>query len=170
MVHEERDVGADRQRHGFRVPAAGNTGETVQLRFDGQVKFSLEDVRESLKGLHVAAVDDDEIIRELVKHTFGGFDIKLSLFSNGAEFISALGSNYFDLVLLDVLMPRADGFAVLQELKNRFITVPVIILSSVSQRDTMIRAFQMGAKSYLVKPLKPADIFKKVLEIIRVNF
>jgi DNA-binding response OmpR family regulator len=47
---------------------------------------------------------------------------------------------------------------------------PVIVLSAVTQRESVIRAFQMGVKSYLIKPLKPDDIFKKSLEILKANF
>jgi DNA-binding response OmpR family regulator len=156
---------------GDRVLSAGNfEGESIQLRFDGESRFSIDEVKESLKGLRIAAVDDDLIIHELIKHTFSGFDIELSLFSDGAEFISALNRESFALVLLDLLMPRADGFAVLRELRDRDIKCPVIVLSAVNQRETVIRAFQLGIKSYLTKPLKPADIFKKILEILRVNF
>ena len=172
FIANPESVGEDKTALiGDKLLAAGNAGgESMQLRFDGETKLNMESVKESLAGLRIAAVDDDEIIRELVKHTFKGFDIELYLFSDGLEFISALDKKEFDLVLLDLLMPQADGFAVLQELRGRSISVPVIILSTVSQRNTMIRAFQMGVKSYLVKPLKPADIFKKALEILRVNF
>ncbi|MCL1813788.1 MAG: response regulator [Treponema sp.] len=156
---------------GDKVLSAGESkGESIQLRFDGEVRFSLEEVKESLHGLSIAAVDDDETIRELIKHTFSGFDIDLSFFPDGAEFTESLDNAKYDLILLDIVMPRADGFAVLRELSYRNINVPVIILSAVSQRDTVIRAFQMGIKSYLTKPLKPAEIFKKALEILKVNF
>ena len=145
------------------------TGGSMQLRFERENKFSLDQIKESIKGLHIAVVDDDEIIREMIKHTFGGFDLRLSLFPDGIEFISALGMEKFDLILLDLTMPRADGFAVLRELKDRNINDPVIILSSINERETVIRTFQLGVKSYLNKPIKPADIFKKVMEILKVN-
>ena len=156
---------------GDKVLSMGETqGESMQLRFDGSSRLSMEDVKESLQGLSIAAVDDDEIIRELVKHTFAGFDVELSTFTDGAEFISSLENSKYDLILLDIVMPRADGFAVLRELNYRDINTPVIILSAINQRETVIRSFQMGVKSYLTKPLKPTDIFKKVLEILKVNF
>jgi DNA-binding response OmpR family regulator len=146
----------------------------MQLRFDGENKFSnkfsLEEIKESLSDLHIAAVDDDSIIRELISNTFRGFFVKISPYADGAEFIAALERERFDLVFLDLMMPRADGFAVLRELKDRNIAVPVIILSAANQRETVIRAFQMGTKSYLMKPPKAEDIFKKTLEILRVNF
>jgi CheY-like chemotaxis protein len=156
---------------GDKVLSTGQTqGESLQLRFDGEIKFSLDDVKESLRGLSVAAIDDDEIIRSLIKQTFNGFDIVMNFFPDGAEFISSLGNAHYDLILLDIIMPRADGFAVLRELRDRSITAPVIILSAVNQRETVIRAFQMGIKSYLTKPIKHTDIFKKTLEILKVNF
>ncbi|MDR2471273.1 MAG: response regulator, partial [Treponema sp.] len=151
--------------------AAEGAGESMMLRFDGEVKFTIDDVKDSLRGLRIAAVDDDEIIRELVKHTFSGFDINLFIYPDGAEFITDLDrGERFNLIFLDLLMPRADGFAVLRELKDRNNTAPVIVLSAINERETVIRAFQMGIKSYLTKPLKPADIFKKSLEILRVSF
>jgi len=156
---------------GDKVLSARDTeGESMLLRFDKEVRFSIEDVKESLQNLHIAAIDDDEVIRNLIKNSFTGFDLELSFFADGAAFISTLDSAQYDLILLDLIMPKADGFAVLRELKDRTIDAPVIILSSINQRETVIRAFQMGVKSYLTKPLKPKDIFKKVLEILRVNF
>ena len=156
---------------GDKVLSAVETkGESMQLRFDGEVRFSIADVKESLQGISIAAVDDDEAIRELIKQTFTGFDIELSTFPDGAEFIATLDNAKYDLILLDIVMPRADGFAVLRELSFKNLSIPVIILSAINQRETVIRTFQMGVKSYLTKPLKPTDIFKKALEILKVNF
>jgi DNA-binding response OmpR family regulator len=76
----------------------------------------------------------------------------------------------YDLAFLDLMMPRVDGFEVLKALQARHISYPVIVLSAISQRDAMIKAIQMGVKSYLVKPLKPEDIFVKSIEILKANF
>jgi len=156
---------------GDKVLAGKNAqGESMVLRFDGENKIGMEEIKESLKGLKLAIVDDEEVIREMVKKTFGSFEIDLKTYVDGAEFISVLGSEQFDLIFLDIMMPRADGFAVLREMKDRRINTPVIIFSSISERDTVIRSFQMGVKSYMTKPINPPGIFKKTLEILRVNF
>ncbi len=89
---------------------------------------------------------------------------------DGAEFMDAAAKENFDLVFLDLLMPIKDGFEVLKELKSQDIRVPVIVLSAVTQREAVIRAFQMGIKSYLTKPLKPEDFLVKSMEILRTNF
>jgi DNA-binding response OmpR family regulator len=150
----------------------GGGEETVHLRFDSESnskKIELETVREAIQNLKFAVVDDDLIIRELIKNTFQKTGAEVRAFSDGSEFLDAEAEN-FDLVFLDLIMPGTDGFAVLESLQYRMDKPPVIVLSSVVQRNTMIRAFQMGVKSYLVKPLKPDDIFRKVVEILKLNF
>jgi DNA-binding response OmpR family regulator len=67
-------------------------------------------------------------------------------------------------------MPRIDGFEVLWTMRAENICPPVIVLSSVTQRDTMIQVFRMGIKGYLVKPLKAEAIFAKTMEILRSSF
>jgi PleD family two-component response regulator len=150
----------------------GGEAETMHLRFDAESKskkLGPEAVREAIQNLKFAVVDDDMIIRELIKNTFQKTGAEVRAFSDGGEFLTMEAEN-FDLVFLDLIMPRADGFAVLEARRSWKNKPPVIVLSSVTQRDTMIRAFQMGVKSYLVKPLKPDDIFRKAVEILKPNF
>jgi CheY-like chemotaxis protein len=145
---------------------------TVQLRFDSEPKpkLTLDEIRESLRDLRIAVVDDDFVIQELIKNTFQRIGAAVSTYSNGAEFLAVAEKEQFSLVFLDLMMPKVDGFSVLRTMHVNRIEQPVIILSSVIQRESVIRAFQMGVKSYLVKPLKPDDIFKKTLEILKANF
>ncbi len=147
-------------------------GESIEMRFDaeGRKKFSLESIREAGRGLSIAVVDDDFVIQELVKTTFAAINAEVSPYSNGREFMIAARAKAFDLVFLDILMPEMDGFQVMQRLHAEDIDLPVIILSAVSQRDAVVRAFQAGVKSYLIKPLKPDQILKKTLEILKANF
>jgi DNA-binding response OmpR family regulator len=145
-------------------------GESMQLRFESETKPAREDTAETFDGLAIAAVDDDFVIQELIKNTFSRTGAAVTAFPDGREFVQALENSRFDLVFLDLLMPKMDGFAVLRELKDKNISMPVIILSAINQRETVIRAFQMGIKSYIAKPLKPSDLIKKTMEILRVNF
>jgi DNA-binding response OmpR family regulator len=150
------------------LSAESAEGESMQLRFKSENRISPENIQETFGGLRIAAVDDDFIIRELVKKTFSMAEV--TAFPDGREFVRALENSRFDIVFLDLMMPKMDGFAVLRELKEKNLSMPVIVLSAVNQRETVIRAFQMGVKSYIAKPLKPEDLFKKSVEILRVNF
>jgi DNA-binding response OmpR family regulator len=156
------------------LSAAGpGRGESFQMRFDAVVlpkKPGLEALRESLKDRRIAVVDDDYVIQELVKNTFEKIGVSVSAFSNGGEYLAGLADGNFDLLFLDLMMPKVDGFEVLKTLSTRNDSPPVVILSSITQRETVVRAFQMGIKSYLTKPIKPQDIFKRAIEILDPNF
>ncbi len=146
--------------------------EAIEMRFEteNKKKYSIEAMREAGKGLSIAVVDDDFVIQELVKTTFAAISAQVSAYPDGKEFIDALPSKSFDLIFLDILMPGMDGFQVLSRLHAEDVGAPVIVLSAVSQREAVVRAFQAGVKSYLIKPLKPDQILKKTLEILKANF
>jgi DNA-binding response OmpR family regulator len=146
--------------------------EAIEMRFEGEAKkkISIESMRETGAGLSIAVVDDDFVIQELVKTTFGAISAQVTAFQDGGAFVEAAKSRSFDLVFLDILMPGMDGFQVLSRLRSEDIEMPTIILSAVSQREAVMRAFQAGVKSYLIKPLKPDQILKKTLEILKANF
>ena len=152
-------------------PTAGS--ESIEMRFDSEAKkpaFSIGSMHEIGKGLSIAVVDDDFVIQELVKTTFSAIKASVVTYSNGKDFVEAARSKSYDLVFLDILMPEMDGFQVLSRLHAEDIDLPIIILSAVSQQEAVIRAFQAGVRSYLIKPLKPDQILKKTLEILKANF
>jgi DNA-binding response OmpR family regulator len=146
-------------------------GESIALHFGAESRartaVNAESLKEIFQQCKIAAVDDDFVIQELIKNTFYTMGTTVNTYPDGAAFLEDLENKRFDLVFLDLMMPRADGFTVLQTMQTRGLNIPVIVLSSVTQRETMIRAFQMGIKSYLPKPLKPADIFKKAVEVLK---
>jgi DNA-binding response OmpR family regulator len=147
--------------------------ESLQMRYNAEIQSKnpgIEALRESLKNRKIAVVDDDFVIRELVKNTFGKIGVPVKEFSNGSDYIVSMEKENCDLLFLDLLMPKMDGFDVLKVLSTRKDAPPVVIISTITQRDTVVRAFQMGIKTYLTKPIKPQDIFKKAIEILDPNF
>jgi len=147
--------------------------ESVEMRFEaeGKKQFSIESLKETGKGLDIAIVDDDFIIQELIKTTFGAISATVRTFSDGKSFLETMRADgSFDLVFLYILMPGINGFEVLDGLNAAKIEVPVIILSALGQKEAVLKAFQRGVKSYLIKPLKPEQILRKTLEILKANF
>ncbi|GAB1433280.1 response regulator [Spirochaetota bacterium] len=147
--------------------------ESIEMRFEtekAKTQITINTARQIGEGLSIAVVDDDFVIQELLKTTFDAIEARVNTYSNGREFMTAVRSKVFDLVFLDLRMPELDGFGVLSELKAQDIDVPVIVLSAVTQRESIIRAFKSGVRSYLAKPLKPEQILKKTLEILKANF
>lgn len=153
--------------------------ETIEMRFRAEAglapKRGAAEPRPAAtgaegRGLDIAVVDDDFVIQELVKTTFTSIEASVSAFSDGREFMDNAKARDWDLVFLDLLMPGMDGFEVLRRLRGEGNEVPVIILSAVTQREAVVKAMEAGVRSYLVKPLRPDQIMKKTLEILKANF
>jgi DNA-binding response OmpR family regulator len=157
---------------GEKLLSAGTAEGAMALKFHAETGkgITMEEIKESMQNLRIAAIDDDFVTLELIKNIFRKTGAIVKTYSDGGEFIAVVDSEEFDLAFLDLMMPKVDGFEVLKTLQTRDIRYPIIVLSAVTQRETVIKAFQMGIKSYLVKPLKPEDIFKKSMEILKANF
>lgn len=100
------------------------------------------------------------------KFTRAGFITRNAV--NGKEALALMQREKFDLLLLDLIMPKMDGFTVLAEMKKISINVPVIIISNLSQERDKEKARALGACDFFVKSNIPiADVVKYVKSILR---
>ena len=139
------------------------------------------------EGGRVLVVDDNATNRDLLSRRLARDGHTVSQAADGAEALGALQEADFDLVLLDIVMPRVHGFEVLRQMKGdaRLAEVPVIMLSSLDDLDSVVRCIQMGADDFLPKPYEPVllrarigaslekkrmrDRARSYLEVIRVE-
>lgn len=100
------------------------------------------------------AEDDKPIAKALeLKLKNSGFDVVTV--SNGEEAMLEAEKGNLDMILLDLMMPKKDGFSFLEEAKTKKIKTPVIILSNLSQEGDMQKAKKLGASNYFVKSNTP---------------
>ena len=100
-----------------------------------------------------------------LKMTHEGYEVQTAL--SGAEGLRESLTGKYDLILLDLIMPEIDGFGVLQSLKDKGITAPVIVLSNLGQEEDKVRAKSLGAIDYFVKANTPIlEIVKKVKSVL----
>ena len=171
MGAEEAEEKAERLGDLILKAKTSENEEALFLKFDSEErKASLDLITDSLQNIRIAVIDDDFVIQELIKNTFKITNAFIYAFSDGEEFLKVVDDHDFDLAFLDMIMPNIDGLGVLSALQGRVISYPIIALSTVNQRDIMIKAIEMGIKSYLVKPIKPEEIFMKSVEILKANF
>lgn len=111
----------------------------------------------SSSGLRILVVDDSAanrnmLVRRLQRQGYAAEDA-----CGGQEALDRIAAETFDLVLLDLMMPVMDGFEVLARMKQdrRMRTVPVVMISALDEIDSVIRAIEMGAEDYLLKPFDP---------------
>jgi len=111
--------------------------------------------------------DEKPMARAMVlKLTHAGFEATSA--NNGEEGLAILEKENFSLILLDLIMPKMDGFSVLEALKQKNIKTPVIILSNLSQEDDEKRAKELGAKDFFIKSNTPiAEIVERVNKFLQ---
>lgn len=103
----------------------------------------------------ILIVEDEKPVAKAMTLKLGraGFDTKVVF--NGEEALTVLEKETFDLIILDLVMPKIDGFGVLSQLQARNIKTPVIVTSNLSQEEDKQKAKEMGAKDYFVKSDTP---------------
>ncbi len=138
--------------------------EAFQLNFQDE-RGNMEDGLKQQK-LNIAVVDDDFIVHNIIAKALSGTSWSMVYFNNGRDFTGALETHQFDLLLLDLMMPEMDGFAVMQKLEEKSVSIPTIILSALSRKEGVCKAREYGVSGYLVKPLKPEKIVKKIMDVM----
>ncbi len=151
-----------------RSPRSGKE-ESFQMRFEEE-RADTFDLSELEEGITISIVDDDYVIQELIRTAFSDTNFEVKAYDNGYDFMHSEEALKSDLVFLDLMMPEMDGFQVLNELKNKEHVPPIIVLSALSKRETVVEALKYGVKSYMIKPLKPEWILKKAAEVLKVSF
>jgi len=108
----------------------------------------------------ILLVDDDRQTRLKLARDLAGGGFAVSEAAGGRAALDMLRSERFDLVLLDILMPEVDGYAVLEQMKADEATrdIPVVIISAVENPEDVEKCMTMGAKDYLTKPVDAATL------------
>jgi DnaD/phage-associated family protein len=114
-------------------------------------------------------IADDEIkIREVIKEyaLISGYEVFEA--QNGIEAIEITKSEKIDAVILDIMMPKLDGYSALKEIKKTC-NVPVIMLSARGEEYDKLRAFEEGVDDYVVKPFSPKEVMARLKVVISRN-
>lgn len=122
--------------------------------------------------MKILSIDDSNSIRHAVKKMLDVIGAEFFEAGDGVEGLALLErTGRMDLILLDMEMPRMDGMTFLETVKKdpRWKDIPVIILSSIAQRERMIKAIQEGAKQYLTKPFTSEQLLVKVVEALNLD-
>ena len=117
----------------------------------------------------VLIVEDDLFLSEMyaAKLELEGYEVLIA--TNGEEALDKMRLNKPDIVLLDLLMPKKDGFEVLREkfIDSEIKNIPVIVLTNLSQKEQIKKCYELGAKDFLIKAyFVPAEVIKKIGNLI----
>ena len=109
--------------------------------------------------------DDEQKIREVIREyaEFSGYGVTEA--SDGMEVITLCKNNRFDLVILDIMMPKLDGFTACKELR-KFSDVPVLMLSARGEEYDKLFGFELGIDDYIVKPFSPKELMARINAVL----
>lgn len=119
--------------------------------------------------INVLCVDDDVSIVEMIKMGLEADGMNVSSAGDGAEALEVLQNQPVDVVLLDIMMPRVDGWMALMEIRNNPLTadIPVIMLTAKTQDLAKILAFKQGVQQYVTKPFNLMELAARVRSLVK---
>ena len=115
--------------------------------------------------MRVLVVDDEEKIRNVIKEyaEFEGYEIDEAC--DGMEAIAKCRSGEYDIIIMDIMMPKLDGFSSIKEIK-KIKDIPVIMLSARSEEYDKLFGFEIGIDDYVVKPFSPKELMARINAVI----
>lgn len=116
--------------------------------------------------LSLLLIDDDAELCGMMREFFDQLGYRIETIFNGRDGLASALRGHFDLVILDVMLPGIDGFAVLEQLRRKK-DVPVIMLTARVQQQDRIHGLNSGADDYLPKPFDPDELLARIRAVLR---
>ncbi len=115
---------------------------------------------------HILVAEDEERLRTIIRDYFTAHGLTCALAKDGEEALERLRERDYDAVLLDVLMPNLDGFAVCRAVREGS-GVPILFLTALGGEKDVLRGYALGADDYVTKPFSLAVLLAKTEALIR---
>ncbi len=111
--------------------------------------------------MKILVVDDEKLIRNVIREYLANEKYEVLEAENGFDALRVLETNKVDLIILDIMMPRMDGFETLKEIRKTKDT-PVIMLSAMKEEEDKLSSFNLGVDDYVTKPFSPKELVARV--------
>jgi two-component system OmpR family response regulator len=111
--------------------------------------------------------EDDIFMQKLIVHALVRLGYEVTTVDDGLEALEAIESEDFNLIILDLFMPKMSGFEVIEIIRDeKKLRTPILIISRNHLDDTIQKAYTAGANDYIVKPFQPEDLVIKVTRLL----
>ncbi|MGZ8202774.1 MAG: sigma-54-dependent transcriptional regulator, partial [Burkholderiales bacterium] len=108
--------------------------------------------------VRILIVDDEEIVIRSSTRILAGSGYDLETARDGAEALQKIAAGQYDVVVLDIMMPKVDGVEVLQRVKESHPDIEVIMFTGLAEIDTAVQCMKLGAFDYISKPFEPEEL------------
>jgi DNA-binding response OmpR family regulator len=117
--------------------------------------------------MRILVVEDERKLAAALRQALEGRGYSVDLAYDGEEALDYFGANEFDLVLLDVMLPKQDGLHVVRQLRARRCRVPVLMLTAREDTESKVKGLDSGADDYLAKPFELAELLARIRALLR---
>lgn len=115
----------------------------------------------------ILIAEDEPRMRDVLRDYFVHNGAECDLARDGAEALDLLSDHDYDAILLDVMMPNLDGFAVCRAVRRRDKSVPILFLTALGGEDNTLYGYELGADDYITKPFSLRVVYAKTMALIR---
>ena len=116
--------------------------------------------------MNILVVDDEALIRTVIRNYLENENMKVFEAEDGFEAIDIFKKEEIDLVILDIMMPKMDGYETLKQLRSLKDT-PVIMLTAMKEELDKLHSFELGVDDYITKPFSPKELIARVKAILK---
>ena len=118
--------------------------------------------------IKILVVDDEYLIRNVIKEYCQSEGYKVDEASNGEEAIDKVYENEYDLIIMDIMMPDMDGYEASKEIKE-IKDIPIIMLSARTEEEDKLNGFNIGIDDYVTKPFSPKELMARIKAVSKRN-
>ena len=115
----------------------------------------------------ILVVEDDNDLNNLIQTVLEGKGHDVFTATNGKEALDILDATYIDLIISDIMMPRMDGIALLTDLREANMEMPILLITAKGSYDDKNKGFSSGADDYMVKPIDIKELVLRVNALLR---
>jgi len=117
--------------------------------------------------MKILVVDDDAIVIRSCKRILEAEGFEVSAVPSADSALETMKTSDFDLLLIDVKMPKRDGMYLMREIKKNWSEIPTIIMSGYPTPETIAEVLRLGANLFIPKPFRPDELVKSVRQVLK---
>lgn len=124
--------------------------------------------------IHVLVVDDEPINQQVLTNHLTGVNYKVTTALDGDQALESISNTRFDLILLDIMMPKMTGYEVARKIREKFLAnqLPIIMLTAKNRVSDLVEGFSSGTNDYLAKPFSKKELLARIstqLNLLKIN-
>ncbi len=117
--------------------------------------------------MRILVVDDDAIVMKSCRRILEAEGFEVTTVPSADEALEKIKIYDFDLLLMDVKMPKHDGIFLMREIKKNWPEIPIVVMSGYPTPETIADVLQLGATQFIPKPFKPDEFMKSIKQVIQ---